>query len=45
MPRKIRANKQPADRKMSRNEKILYVVSAIVVLSMMCGTLAASLGR
>jgi cell division protein FtsL len=33
---------QPQKRKMSRNEKIFYVISLIVVVSMVVGTIAVA---
>ncbi len=45
MPRKIRAKKQELSRKHSRGEIILWVVSAIVALSMAFGYIASAAGR
>ncbi len=45
MPRKIRSGSRAVSRKMSRGEIVLFVVSAIVALSMIFGTIFAALVR
>ncbi|MCA1554747.1 MAG: hypothetical protein LC737_10250 [Chloroflexi bacterium] len=45
MPRKIKGKSQTASRKLSRGEIILYVLTAIVVLSMVFGTIASAMSR
>ncbi len=45
MPRKIRSQRTSAAKKMTRGEIMMYVVGAIVALSMILGTVIAALGR
>ena len=46
MPRKVRTGKPPLpERKYTRAEIILYAVGIIVVLSMVCGTIATAISR
>jgi cell division protein FtsL len=45
MPRKIRSQKSAPARKITRGEKILYVVTAIIALSMVFGTIFAAMAR
>ena len=45
MPRKIRAQKSASARKLTRAEIALYIVGAIVALSMVFGTILAAMGR
>jgi hypothetical protein len=45
MPRKIRIQKHAQARKVSRAEIVLYVVTAIIAVSMVFGTILSAVGR
>jgi cell division protein FtsL len=43
MPRKIRTQKSAPARKITRGEKILYIVTAIIAVSMVFGTIFSAM--
>jgi hypothetical protein len=45
MPRKIRIQKHALAHKLSRAEIVLYVVTAIIAVSMVFGTILSAVGR
>ena len=45
MPRKIKNGKITPPRKISRSEKILFVVTAIIAVSMVFGTIFSAIAR